>query len=81
MSAKYSGMKVQTAELIAFLVANKGRVIEASLIKGFFNFTHFMDFGGRVIYDMGIDSKEVSRRPHEFLERYQNEWRRIEQIV
>lgn len=81
MPTEYSGMKVQTPELLALLVANKGRVIEASLTNGYFNFTHFMDFGGRVIYDMGIDSEEVSRRPHEFLERYQNEWWRIDQIV
>lgn len=74
-------MKMRTKDLVDLLIKNKGRVIEASLTNGSFNFTHFMDFGGRVIYDLGIDSEEVSRKPLEFLQFYQDSWWRINQMV
>jgi hypothetical protein len=81
MPAEYSGMKLQTEELVELIIKMRGRVIEAALTNGFFNFTHFMDYGGRVIYDMGIDSREVSWKPYEFLKFYQNAWWQIDQIV
>ena len=74
-------MKIQTTELLDLLVANKGRVIEVSFNNGFFNFTHFVGFGGRVISDTGIDSREVSWTPRKFLEFYQNRLWFIDQVV
>jgi len=71
--------KIKTTPLVALL--RKGRVIEASLNNGIFNATHFLRFGGRKIFDYGIDSSAMSWKPQEFVDFYSRAVWRIDQIV
>ncbi len=73
--------KIPTAQLVDLLIKNKGRCIEASMSNGYFKATHMLAFGGRKIYDTGIDSEEVKWRSQEFIEFYSEAHWLIEQIV
>lgn len=70
---------ISTAELFNLLLKNK--IVEASLNDGILNATHFIRFGGRKIFDMGIDSKEISWKKFEFLRYYENTYWKIDQII
>lgn len=73
--------KIPTTQLVDLLIKNKGRYIEASMSNGYFKATHMLTFGGRKIYDTGIDSQEVKWSPQEFIEFYPEVYWLIEQIV
>lgn len=77
----YYKKKISTNELILLLKSNKRKFIEASLNDGIFNATHFIWFGGKMIYDMGIDSNEVKWNISSFQNWYQSAYWRIDQIV
>ncbi len=70
---------IQTTELVKLLYYNK--FIEASLNDGIFNATHFIRFGGRKIFDTGIDSREVSWNEAEFVSFYEKSFWKIDQIL
>jgi hypothetical protein len=74
-------MRVTTTKLIQLLTWLPKHTIEASLNYGATNMTHFLEFGGRKIFDIGIDSAEVSSDPEEFLAFYAEAYWRIDQIV
>ena len=73
--------KVSTTELILILIASKAKTIEASLNNSAVNATHFLRFGGRKIFDCGIDSRSVSRDVEKFLSFYSQAYWRVDQIV
>lgn len=70
---------IPTAELIELLLRNK--FVEASLNDGIFNATHFIRFGGRKIFDTGIDSQEISWSINDFVSYYENTYWKIDQII
>ncbi len=73
--------KLSTKELMATLITNRDRVIEASLNDGVFNATHVLRYGGRKIFDCGIDSEVISWRPKDFLDFYPSAFWLIDQVV
>ena len=77
----YVGRVATTAELVELLVKNKRIWIEACLNTRVFRCCHMMVFGGRKIFDIGIDSQEVTWKPDEFVKFYDKAYWEIEQIV
>lgn len=75
------GEKISTSRLIKLVTANIDRVFEVSLNDGIFNATHFLSFGGRKLYDTGIDSQEMTWLPDEFVSFYRDAFWKIDQIV
>ena len=73
--------KISTIELVRYLTENKGKYVEASMNNNIFKATHMIIFGGRKIFDTGIDSQEISWKPQEFIEFYQKAHWLVEQIV
>ena len=73
--------KISTHELISLLKKNKNSYFEVSLSNRYFRATHFMTFGGKKIYDTGIDSKDIKWKCKEFLEFYPNAFWKIDQII
>lgn len=73
--------RMSTSDLINLLKANKGLYLEAAISMGDFRATHFLFFGGKKIYDTGIDSQDVKWFPVEFLEFYQKAIWNIDQFV
>jgi len=73
--------KISTYSLVRLLTADKNVVFEASLNNGVFNATHFLRFGGRKIYDIGIDSQQNVWNVSEFVEWYPKAMWLIDQIV
>ena len=73
--------KIPTCELIELMIANKNKFFEISLNNGIFNATHFVRFGGRKLYDTGIDSIEVKWNPDEFQKFYSKAKWVINQVV
>jgi len=73
--------KISTRNMVGILSARRTRWLEASLNNGTFNATHFLRFGGRKIFDCGIDSEEVSWDIESFLAFYSQAYWRIDQIV
>lgn len=63
------------------LVNRRGCIIEASLNNGIFNATHFLRWGGRKIFDCGIDSRDISWSLEDFRTFYENAHWRIDQVV
>ena len=47
----------------------------------YFRATHMLVFGGKKIFDTGIDSQETKWSPEEFVEFYPKAYWLIEQIV
>lgn len=70
---------IPTKEMVKLLHTN--RYVEASLNNGMFNATHLVRFGGRKIFDIGIDSQEVSWKVEEFVSFYEMSFWKIDQIV
>lgn len=70
---------IPTTELVKLLCNNK--FVEASLNDGIFNATHFIRFGGRKIFDTGIDSQEISWSINDFVSYYENTFWKIDQII
>lgn len=75
---KYT-LHIPTTDLVKLL--HKNKFVEASLNDGIFNATHFIRFGGRKIFDTGIDSQEVSWKEVEFLSFYEKSFWKIDQIL
>jgi len=73
--------KVNTKELLEIMINLQNHTIEASLNNGTFNATHFLRFGGRKVYDCGIDSADISWNIDEFLRHYPQAFWKIEQIA
>lgn len=73
--------KISTQQLIALQKKHKNSYFEVSLSNKYFRATHFMTFGGKKIYDTGIDSKDVKWTPNEFLEFYPRAFWKIDQII
>lgn len=73
--------KLSTIELINSLKINRGNVFEVSINNGFFKATHLIYWGGKILYDTGIDSIEVKWKIEEFLENYFYSYWEIEQVV
>ena len=73
--------KIPTSQLIELLKAKRDSVFEVSLSNQFFKATHFIYFGGRKLFDTGIDSQETTWLPDEFLRFYPQAFWTIEQIV
>ena len=73
--------RVSSLQLANLLIQNKGKYIEASMCSACFRATHMLTFGGRKIFDTGIDSQEITWYPKEFVEFYPNAFWVIEQIV
>lgn len=74
-------MKIATDRLLELLMQDHGRFVEASLNDGIFNATHFLRFGGRKVFDTGIDSVTVSWKKSDFLFHYSQAKWKIDQIV
>jgi hypothetical protein len=72
---------ISTVELVKRVKANKGKVFEVAILKGFFRATHFIYFGGRLLYDTGIDSQEIKWKPEEFVSYYSSTFWHIDQVV
>jgi len=73
--------KISTQELIALLKSERSSYLEVSLNNKYFKATHFMTFGGKKIYDTGIDSKDIKWKCNEFLEFYPYAYWKIDQII
>ncbi|MBN1218530.1 MAG: hypothetical protein JXM69_06370 [Anaerolineae bacterium] len=73
--------KIPTSQLVEFLIQHKGKFVEASMSNGIFKATHILRFGGRKIFDTGIDSQEVTWTPQEFIDFYPKAYWMIEQVV
>jgi hypothetical protein len=74
-------MKISTPQLIDRMFKQKNHVFEASLNNGFFNAMHFLRWGGRKIFDCGIDSADISWAPNEFNAFYEQAFWQIDQII
>ena len=73
--------KITTEHLVVLLVENKNVDFEVSLNNGVFNATHFFRYGGKRIYDIGIDSHLVTWNKNDFVKWYSNSKWLIDQIV
>lgn len=73
--------KISTNDLIMRLKSNKGKVFEVSLNNGFFRATHMIYWGGKILYDTGIDSVEIKWKSDEFKNHYDLSFWEVEQIV
>ncbi len=73
--------KLSTNEIIKLVTKNKNNVYEISLNNGIFNATHFLSYGGKKIYDTGIDSKVTKWFPNEFISFYPRAFWIIDQII
>jgi len=72
---------VSTKELIKKIKENKGKTFEVAINKGAFRFTHFIYFGGKLLYDTGIDSQEIKWKPQDFSDYYNSTFWQIDQVV
>ena len=72
---------ISTNELVAKLKINRHKMYEVAICKDAFRATHFIYFGGKLLYDTGIDSKEVKWNPQDFLYHYKHTFWKIDQIV
>ena len=73
--------KIHTKQLLALVMERRNRVVEASLNDGTFNVTHFLRFGGRRIFDCGIDITIVAWKHEEVTTFYSWAFWQIDQIV
>jgi len=73
--------KISTKTIIALLTINKGTIFEISMSTSCFKATHIVYFGGRKIFDMGIDSQSVAWNPKEFLSFYLPAYWTVEQVI
>lgn len=72
---------ISTNELVAKLIVNKGKMFEVAIVKSAFRATHFIYFGGKLLYDTGIDSQEIKWKPKDFLGYYNSTFWQIDQVV
>lgn len=70
-----------TNELVSEIKENKGKMFEAAIVKRGFRATHFIYFGGHLLYDTGIDSQEIKWKPQDFLDYYNSTFWQIDQVV
>lgn len=73
--------KIRTVELIEQLRRLQGHFVEASISDGLINATHILRFGGRKIFDIGVDSRESTWKPDEFAALYPRAFWEVEQII
>lgn len=73
--------KIPTKTIVELLTTNKEKVFEISMSTACFKATHIVYFGGRKIFDMGIDSQTVAWKPNEFLGFYPQAYWKIEQVI
>ncbi|MBN1213396.1 MAG: hypothetical protein JXA92_12550 [candidate division Zixibacteria bacterium] len=59
----------------------KGSVLEISMNTAYFKATHIVYFGGRKIFDMGIDSQTVTWTPKEFIAFYSQAYWSVDQVI
>ncbi len=74
-------MSISTHELVTKLKQNKGKMFEVVIKHGAFRFTHFIYFGGKFLYDTGIDSQEIKWKPQDFSDYYNSTFWHIDQVV
>ena len=79
--SKMPRVKISTNSLVRLLTADKNVDFEVSLNNGVFNATHFLRFGGRKIYDIGIDSQQSLWNISEFTAWYNEANWLVDQIV
>lgn len=72
---------ISTNELVTKLKVNQGKMFEVAINKGAFRFTHFIYFGGKLLYDTGIDSHEIKWKPQDFSDYYNSTFWQIDQVV
>ncbi|MFZ1289200.1 MAG: hypothetical protein WAR79_03890 [Melioribacteraceae bacterium] len=70
-----------TFQLMELLKLNKKTIYEVSFVKDEFCATHIIYFGGKLLYDTGIDSQEVKWKPIDFLNHYKLTYWKIFQII
>ena len=73
--------KISTKELIQQLKKQKNKIFETSLCLFQFRATHFIFWGGKKIFDTGIDSQEIKWKEKEFLDKYSESSWLVEQII
>lgn len=73
--------KFPTKTIVDLLKKNQKTVFEISLNTTDFKATHVVYYGGRKIFDMGIDSQTVAWKPNEFLTFYPQATWSIEQVI
>ena len=72
---------ITSNELVSRLKMNRRKMFEVAICKGSVRATHFIYFGGKLLYDTGIDSKEVKWKPQDFLNHYKHTFWKIDQVV
>lgn len=72
---------IKTKELIETVVSNSNKWIEARLRFNNISATHFLLFAGNKLYDEGIDGEEREVDINEFINRYQNSYWQLDNIV
>ncbi len=73
--------KLTTEELVRRITQSKNVIFEASLCLGMFRATHFLRFGGKKLFDIGIDSKQITWLHSKFVKFYNKSYWIIDQIV
>jgi hypothetical protein len=72
---------ISTNELITKLKVNKRKIFEVAIVKDALQATHFIYFGGKLLYDTGIDSQEIKWKPQDFLGYYNSTFWQIDQVI
>lgn len=70
-----------THELIELVISNPNKYYEVQLNLGEFVGTHFITFSGKLLYDTGIDSQNITWKPCEFISYHYNSYWKIYQTV
>jgi hypothetical protein len=69
---------IPTDSLMDMIIGNKGKIYEISLMNGYYNSTHNVWYGGKLIYDMEINLEVIHWHPCEFAQFYRNAVWKIE---
>ena len=73
--------RLSTRILTEILSRHRKIFFEVSLANGYFCATHFLAFGGKKIYDTGIDSKDIKWSIDEFIGFYPSAIWRIDRVI
>ncbi len=77
---KYLSQKFTTAELVSLLLDGNTRWLEVSLNDGVFNATHLILPRKNKLIDCGIDSRDVTWDPNDFIKFYKYAYWKVDQI-